>query len=103
MKNTKKILKKYIEIEIKIVYILSNKKYAKFKEHKNRMNSRFERGVVKLDEYKSFEEVYIEYDQLVFNVAMSYFNDSEIAREITNDVWVEYAEALRKTRRKFFY
>lgn len=67
------------------------------------MNSRFERGVVKLDEYKSFEEVYIEYDQLVFNVAMSYFNDSEIAREITNDVWVEYAETLRKMRRKFFY
>lgn len=67
------------------------------------MNSRFERRVVKLDEYKSFEEVYIEYDQLVFNVAMSYFNDSEIAREITNDVWVEYAEALRKMRRKFFY
>ena len=74
----------------------------KIKVHKNRINSRFERGVVKLDEYKSFEEVYIEYDKLVFKVAKSYFKDPEIAREITNDVWVEYAEALRKTRRNFF-
>lgn len=99
MKNTKKILKKYIEIEIKMVYILSNKKYAKFKEHKNRMNSRFERGVVKLEEAKSFEEVYVEYDKLIFKIAKAYFKDPEIAREITNDVWVEYAEALKKTRR----
>ena len=44
-------------------------------------------------------EIYVEYDKLIFKKANVYFKDPEIAREITNDVWVEYAEALKKTRR----